>query len=49
MLLSSGADINAIDVYQYTAIMYAAENGQLNAVQSLISLGADLNVTCKVC
>jgi len=43
-LLSIGADLNAIDVYQFTPLMRAVDNRHLESVMALISSGkADLD------
>ncbi len=42
-LVSQGADINAMDTYGKTALMYAAQKGQLSIVKYLIAQGADVN------
>lgn len=43
-LLQAGADINALEGTQSTALMYAAYYGHLEAVELLLEEGAELNV-----
>lgn len=43
-LVKSGADINAQDDKNRTALMYACENGHLEAVQYLVENGATINI-----
>ncbi|HIE53972.1 MAG TPA: ankyrin repeat domain-containing protein, partial [Chromatiaceae bacterium] len=42
-LLDQGADVNAANKYGKTALMMAAENGNLAAVSLLLARGADVN------
>ena len=42
-LISSGEDINALDDYGYTALMYASRDGYTDIVKLLIEAGADVN------
>lgn len=46
-LLESGADVNARDETNYTALMHAAENGETAAVRLLLGAGADVHLTDK--
>lgn len=43
-LLAAGAQINKQDEDSFTALMYAANRGNLDAVKTLIALGADLTL-----
>jgi hypothetical protein len=45
LLLDRGADINASDVYGYTALLRAAEGGHTDNVRLLLDRGADINVS----
>jgi len=45
VLLDAGADARAKDSDGKTALMFAAQRGNLAAVQTLIDAGADLNAT----
>ena len=44
-LIANGADVNAVDEYGYTVLMWAAYEGK--AVSNLITAGADLETTDK--
>lgn len=46
-LLDAGADVNAQDIDEKTALMYAAEFGLLNAVTVLLAGGADVDAQDK--
>jgi ankyrin repeat protein len=48
LLLDKGADINAFNGAEDTAITIAAENGQLEILQFLVSKGSSLNVSSNV-
>ena len=43
-LLKAGADINATDMYGWTALILAADQGHVRLVKYLIKAGADLNI-----
>jgi hypothetical protein len=43
MLHAAGADINVVDMYGYIPIHIAAAFGELEAVETLIQLGADMD------
>jgi ankyrin repeat protein len=43
--LESGADVNAVDDLENTALHYAAKQADLNVMSLLIENGADLNAT----
>ena len=45
--LEGGRDIDSRDAAGQTALMYAAENGQMDVVRYLISNGADVNAQAK--
>ena len=45
ILLEAGADINAVDKHERTALMAAVNNGNLKLTEFLISKGA--NITCR--
>ena len=47
LLLEKGADINAKDRYNQTALMNAAHAGQIELVRLLIERGAELDTTAK--
>ncbi|CAL4182709.1 unnamed protein product [Meganyctiphanes norvegica] len=44
-LLAGGADIDALDNYGWTPIMYATSYGHLNIVQTLIAANANLTIS----
>ena len=44
--LSRGADINATDCHNRSALIWAADRGDLDTALCLIKYGADLEVTC---
>lgn len=44
LMLERGADPNAVSPVGNTALMYAAENGNIQIMQLLVSSGADVNV-----
>lgn len=44
-LLACGANINAVDDEGKTALMLAAEKGQVGTVNALLAAGADVNAT----
>ncbi len=46
-LLTSGADVNALDRYGQTALMLAAHEGHVLVVRELVAHGASLNHTAK--
>ncbi|CAE7576009.1 unnamed protein product [Symbiodinium natans] len=46
-LVEKGADINGQDAYGWTAVRYAVRNRQLDSVQALLDLGADINLASK--
>lgn len=46
-LIQCGADINIKDNYGWTALMYAANYGNYNAIRELIKLGATINIVDK--
>eukprot|EP01017_Pseudomicrothorax_dubius_P038410 TRINITY_DN5752_c0_g1_i1.p1 TRINITY_DN5752_c0_g1~~TRINITY_DN5752_c0_g1_i1.p1 ORF type:complete len:274 (-),score=69.25 TRINITY_DN5752_c0_g1_i1:130-951(-) len=46
-LLEKGADINLRDLEGWSALHVAAENGNIQMINKLISLGADPDYTCK--
>ncbi len=48
MLLSAGADVNALAPNRQTALMLAAKRGQLDSVRLLIDAKADLNMVDSV-
>ena len=41
--IESGADVNARDNHDFTALMYASEHGHTEIVNLLIGAGADVN------
>lgn len=43
LLVASGAEVDAMDKYGKTALMYAVENGNTGVVRFLIDHGADVN------
>ena len=43
LLKSRSVDVNARDRLGWTALMYASENGQEEAVEILLEAGADVN------
>ncbi len=43
LLLTEGADVNAIDWFRYTPLHYAAEKGRTEIAELLIAKGADVN------
>ena len=45
--VEGGRDIDSMDAAGQTALMYAAENGQMDVVRYLISNGADVNAQAK--
>jgi len=45
--IAAGGSLNALDGHGQSAVMLAALNGHLEAIQVLIRAGADLNVTAK--
>jgi|SRR5579871_3083671 len=46
-LLDKGVDINARDIHGYTALIWAARNGDVNTVKLLLARGADVNIRSK--
>ena len=44
-LIASGADVNAVNYYRYTALMSAVFNGHADCVAELVKAGAELNAT----
>ena len=46
-LLSDGANVNARDVHETTALMFAANLGYTEIVRSLLNAGAKINLTRK--
>jgi ankyrin repeat protein len=46
-LLAEGVDVNVANDYGYTALAYAASNGQLEAIQVLLDAGANVNAASK--
>ena len=46
-LLAAGADVNAKNPYDWTALMRAAANGHAATVQALLEAGADINTQDK--
>jgi ankyrin repeat protein len=42
-LIADGANVNAVALDDWTPLTCAADNGQVNAVQVLLSAGADIN------
>lgn len=47
VLISAGADVNALDRFGQSALMLAAQRGHLEAVRVLMRAGADLDRTAK--
>jgi len=43
-LLAAGASVNAANKFGKTALMNAAENGNIVATSTLLSMGADVNI-----
>jgi ankyrin repeat protein len=43
-LIESGANVNIVDEYGYTALHYAAEHASLKRIEVLVKSGADANV-----
>ena len=43
LLIEKGADLNAIDKYGYTALIWACRNNNIEIVKLLIEKGADIN------
>lgn len=43
--LARGADINAVDKHEWTAVMWAAYDGRHDCLTALIAAGADVNRT----
>ena len=41
--LAAGADVNAVDVFGWTSLMYAARFGHEACVKLLLAAGADVN------
>eukprot|EP00439_Symbiodinium_sp_Y106_P051662 s1303_g6.t2 len=46
-LVDGGADINQQDAYGWTAVRYAVRNRQVKSTQTLLDLGADVNIASK--
>eukprot|EP00930_Biecheleria_cincta_P099508 TRINITY_DN91132_c0_g1_i1.p1 TRINITY_DN91132_c0_g1~~TRINITY_DN91132_c0_g1_i1.p1 ORF type:complete len:215 (+),score=48.63 TRINITY_DN91132_c0_g1_i1:73-645(+) len=46
-LAAAGADLDAQDLYGWTAIRYAVRNAKFDAAKELLSLGANTNVASK--
>jgi len=46
-LVEKGEDVNAQDAYGWTAVRYAVRNRQLDSVQALLDMGADVNIGSK--
>jgi hypothetical protein len=46
-LIEGGADTNKRDLYEWTALMYAAYNGDLDSVAELLNKGASINLATK--
>ena len=44
-LIKSGAEVNVLDGFGYTPLLYAVEKDQIDCVSTLISAGADLNIS----
>jgi hypothetical protein len=44
LLLDEGADVNAVDPNEYTALMLAAREANVDVVRLLIKAGADVNI-----
>ncbi len=42
--ITSGIDVNSIDSYDESAIIYALRGGYFNVIKYLIEQGADINV-----
>ena len=49
LLISRGADIDAVDFDNKTAIFYAAEHQKWDAFQTLFRLGANINIRADYC
>lgn len=47
LLLEAGADVNAVDIAGWTALMWASFNGEKNLVKFLIDKGADIEKKSK--
>lgn len=47
LLLASGAKVNELDRYGNTALIYAAQAGNLEVVKELIARGADASIANK--
>ena len=46
-LHQAGADINILDIYGYTAVMWAATGGHYDIVKYIHQAGADINIGNK--
>ena len=44
-VLHSGVDVNAKDNIGETALIHATKNGQVEIVEKLLNMGADVNVS----
>jgi len=44
-LLDQGADINIVDIFDWTIVYQECLNGHLEMVELLVSRGADLTIT----
>jgi len=47
LLLTQGAKVNEVDRYGNTALIYAAQTGDLDAVKALVAHGADASIKNK--
>ena len=46
-LVAAGADVNAADVFGYSALMYAASAGHIAVVEALLVIGAEVRLKNK--
>ncbi|HRK34210.1 MAG TPA: ankyrin repeat domain-containing protein [Candidatus Hydrogenedentes bacterium] len=47
VLLQEGANVNAVNMFNSTALHYAVERGRLRCVKTLIEYGADVDIKSK--